>query len=145
MPLFLLSLIPAKATLDSLKYGAIAVLCGLLLVVGVSVLHTPSKVSYAVSAEHAKGNVEKLQFALKAEQAEKAAALEALEAGKRQKKAQADQNAELSARVSILESENAKLKTPRPDDATPVLDPNDSWLLRGPKAGSPDRARAPRS
>jgi acyl-CoA reductase-like NAD-dependent aldehyde dehydrogenase len=136
MPLFLMSLIPGKNTLDSIKWGVLAVLIlGGGVVALVSAFHTPSKVSLAVSAEHAKGNVEKLQFALK-EQAEKAAALEALEAGKRQKQAQSVQNAELSARVEKLKAENAELTKPRADDSTPVLLPDDPWLLRVPKNGT---------
>ena len=142
MPLFLMSLLPGKSTLDSLKWAAIAV-----LVLGGSTLalvlftHTPSKLTYAVSAEHEKGNVEKLKAALEAEKAEKAAFADALESRKRQDKARDDKTAELSAALIILKAENAELTKPRPDDGSMPLDPLDPWLLRNSKAGSANRNR----
>jgi hypothetical protein len=115
----------------------------LLISIGTWALHTPSKVTLAVNAAHADGEVKRLrdanaQMAAAMAEEQKAARLANARAA-----AKEAEHRTVSARVKELEAENAELTKPRPDDATPLFDPLDPWLQRRSKAGS--TAHDPRS
>jgi hypothetical protein len=109
-------------------------LVAILIPVGTWALHTPSKVTLAVSAEHAKGEMQRLKDANASMAAVIAEEQKAAREAKARAAAKDAENQSVRAALLALETENNALKKPRTDDGTAVFDPGDDWLLRNAKA-----------